>query len=90
MDVGVRDLKAHLSSYLDRVRRGEVVVVTDHGVPIVRLEAVVAVLPPNPLRGLVEKGHLTYRHFSIEGLPGPVAMADGEKTSTDFLLEQRR
>lgn len=37
MDVGIRELKAKLSEYLTRAAAGEEVVVTDRGVPIVRL-----------------------------------------------------
>jgi prevent-host-death family protein len=37
VEVGVRELKNNLSRYLDRVRGGEDVVVTDRGVPIARL-----------------------------------------------------
>ena len=33
MDVGVRELKLHLSEYLRRVAAGEVIRVTDRGVP---------------------------------------------------------
>ena len=33
MDVGVRELKQHLSEYLDRAAAGEHLVVTDRGVP---------------------------------------------------------
>jgi prevent-host-death family protein len=41
MDVGVRELKAHLSEYLDRAAAGEVITVTDRGKPV----AVLAPLP---------------------------------------------
>lgn len=37
--VGVRDLKAHLSAYIDRVQAGEDIVVTEHGRPVCRLVA---------------------------------------------------
>jgi prevent-host-death family protein len=37
MDVAVSELRAHLSDYLDRVREGNEVVITDRGVPIARL-----------------------------------------------------
>jgi prevent-host-death family protein len=37
MDVAVSDLRAHLSDYLDQVREGAEVVITDRGVPIARL-----------------------------------------------------
>jgi prevent-host-death family protein len=33
MDVGIRELKQHLSEYLERVARGEVVRITDRGRP---------------------------------------------------------
>ena len=37
VDVPVTELRAHLSDWLDRVREGEEVVVTDRGVPVARL-----------------------------------------------------
>jgi prevent-host-death family protein len=36
-EVGVRDLRDHLSSYLERVKDGETITVTEHGRPIARL-----------------------------------------------------
>lgn len=40
MDVAVSELRAHLSDWIDRARAGDEVVVTDRGVPVVRLVAV--------------------------------------------------
>jgi antitoxin (DNA-binding transcriptional repressor) of toxin-antitoxin stability system len=37
MDVGVRELKQHLSEYLDRAERGEIITVTEHGRPKVQI-----------------------------------------------------
>ncbi len=37
MNVGVRELKQHLSEYLDIAARGEVVQVTERGVPKVQI-----------------------------------------------------
>jgi prevent-host-death family protein len=37
MDVPVTELRAHLSEWLERVRGGDEVVVTDRGVPVARL-----------------------------------------------------
>jgi prevent-host-death family protein len=48
-DVGVRELKQHLSEYLDRAERGELVTVTDRGRPK-------ALLGPLPGRANVEDG----------------------------------
>ena len=37
MDVGIRELRAGLSRYVERVKQGEEIVVTDHGKPVARL-----------------------------------------------------
>ncbi len=37
MDVGIRDLRDNLSRYLDRVRRGDELVITDRGSAVARL-----------------------------------------------------
>jgi prevent-host-death family protein len=37
MEVGIRELRAHLSRYIDQVRDGEDIVVTDRGVPVARV-----------------------------------------------------
>jgi prevent-host-death family protein len=37
MNVAISDLRAHLSEWLDRARRGEDVIVTDRGLPVARL-----------------------------------------------------
>lgn len=49
MDVGIRTLKANLSSYLERAARGEVIRVTDRGRPK-------ALLGPLPGRSRIEEG----------------------------------
>lgn len=38
-EVGIRDLKNNLSKYIERVRSGEEVVVTDRGRPVARLSS---------------------------------------------------
>jgi prevent-host-death family protein len=42
MDVTVTDLRAHLSSWLERARNGDDVVITDRGVPVARLTGLTA------------------------------------------------
>jgi prevent-host-death family protein len=49
MDVGVRELKQHLSRYLERAARGEAIRVTDRGVPK-------AILGPVPGSARLEEG----------------------------------
>lgn len=48
-DVGVRELKQHLSQYLERAQRGEIIRVTDRGRPK-------ALLGPLPGRVRLEEG----------------------------------
>ena len=48
-DVGVRELKQHLSEYLDRAGEGETIRVTDRGRPK-------ALLGPLPGRARIEQG----------------------------------
>jgi prevent-host-death family protein len=38
-EVGIRDLKNSLSRYIDRVRQGEEIIVTDRGRPVARLSS---------------------------------------------------
>ncbi len=52
--VGVRDLKNNLSRYLDRVRSGEEIIVTDRGRPVARLSSIDA--STDRLADLVESG----------------------------------
>lgn len=49
MEIGIRELKAHLSEYLGRVERGEVISVSRRGKPV-------AQIAPLPSRGRIEQG----------------------------------
>jgi prevent-host-death family protein len=40
LEIGVRDLRAHLRRVLDRVQGGESIVVTERGLPVARLTAI--------------------------------------------------
>ena len=68
--VGVRELRQNLSVYLDRVKKGEALTVTEHG-------AAVAILRPLPnvptvLARLVAEGRTTVPARSLRNLPRPV------------------
>lgn len=67
--VGVRELRQNLSVYLDRVKRGETLTVTEH-------RQVVALLQPptvvDPLRALVAAGIATAPGRALSELPAPV------------------
>ena len=85
MEAGVRMLRDHLSRYLDLVKEGNEVTVTDHGKAVARL---VPLEQPRPLDRLIAEGLVT---------PGPVRKhpRGGQAISTkgtvsDLVAEQRR
>lgn len=57
IEVGVRELKNSLSSYLRRVRQGETVVVTDRGVPVAR---VIPAGVPEHIANLMAEGRISW------------------------------
>lgn len=83
MNVGVRELKANLSSYLKQVVAGEDVVVTDHGRPVVRLSPFV--VDSEVDRG-IEEGWIEAPRRSR--LP-PAAPARSEHSTVEVLAEDR-
>lgn len=87
MNVTVTDLRAHLSSWLERARNGDDVVITDRGVPVARLT------------GLATAG--TLERLTAEGVIGRPATAQRPQASgrtrprarralADIVSDQRR
>jgi prevent-host-death family protein len=70
--VGVRELRQNLSIYLERVKKGEALTVTEHG-------AAVAILRPltpgsNALDRLVAEGRTTPPRRTLRQLPRPLTV----------------
>jgi prevent-host-death family protein len=84
--IGVRELKAGLSTYIARVRGGEEIVVTDRGRPVARLTSVAPDL--DHLARLAADGIIT-RARSRRTLPRPIRLT-GEGSVEDLVAEQRR
>lgn len=83
MDVGIRELKEHLSEYLDRAARGEVIRVTDRGVPK-------AILGPAPGMSRLEVGIKEGWVRAGSGAPIiPFAAQAGQLTIADVLADDR-
>jgi prevent-host-death family protein len=83
MEVGVRELKQRLSEYLDRAARGEVIHVTDRGVPK-------AVIGPLPGRYRLDEG--VSEGWVAPGTDSPVKRvrrAKGRARIADVLGEDR-
>lgn len=85
-------LKAHLSRYLDVVKSGEEVIVTDRGRPVARLSPVDAVTEPDGrMAQLAREGRIRVPERSLppEFLDAPRS-ADPEGESLEALLDERR
>lgn len=84
---GIREAKAHLSSLLRRVRSGQVIEITDRGVPIARIAPVVpsgdALAHDRIVENLVRKGYLTRpparRRAGLPPLVAPTAGFDAQE-----------
>lgn len=87
-NVGVRDLRQNLSVYLDRVKTGETLKVTEHG-------HVVALLSPLPadrmttLQQLVAQGRATAPSKSLKDLPKRQPAQPGDQPSEEIIAELR-
>ncbi|MDD9372334.1 MAG: type II toxin-antitoxin system prevent-host-death family antitoxin [Acidimicrobiales bacterium] len=86
VDVGVRDLKNNLSRYLDRVKAGEEVIVTERGRPVARLSAMDH--PSDRLAALVASGAVQPPKSTARRRPARRIKARG--SVSDLVAEQRR
>ena len=87
MEVGVRELRNNLSRYLERVREGEEVIVTDRGKAVARM---VPVKEESVIDRLIREGKITPAKKPkrpTSELPPPVK---GKGTASDLLIEMRR
>ena len=87
--VGVRELRQNLSVYLDRVKAGETLEVTERGEPVAELR-------PRPserrsiLDQLIAEGRATPATMRPRDIPPPLPDPDPTgPTLTDILLEMR-
>lgn len=84
-EAGIRELRNHLSQYLDRVRAGEELIVTDRGTAVARI---VPVDQPRTFDRLVEDG-------LIEPAPDPARRRPRRRRRpsepvSDLVGDQRR
>lgn len=84
--VGVRELRQNLSIYLDRVKQGETLEVTEHGQPIAQL----APRPPKPISTIdrmIAEGRITPAKRSHKDLPPPPTIPG--RPPSEILQEMR-
>ena len=91
MDVGVRDLKANLSRYLERAKHGEVVNVTDRGVLIARLVPAQAgdESVTRELASLVAQGRIRWSGKTFSPAPPEVKLQRSGPSLSDLVSEGR-
>ena len=93
--VGVRELKNHLSRYLNAVQQGRNILVTMRGKPVARM---IPVSPPGTtvtspeleerMWKLVTKGFLAWSGASFQ-MPKPVGINRGPGLLSDLVVEDR-
>ena len=84
--VGVREVRQNLSVYLDRVKAGETLEVTEHGRPVARLTP----LPPGRVSivdRLIAEGRITPATGDHRTLPPPPKIPG--RPLSEILQEQR-
>jgi prevent-host-death family protein len=89
LSVGIRQLKGQLSHYVDQVKAGSTVLITDRGTPVGQIVPVASTLEDR-LQRLAQANLLAWsgRKFGSAS-PAPVR-AQGAKTVAELLLEDRR
>lgn len=85
-EVGIRELKNGLSGYIERVRNGEEVIVTDRGRPVARLSSLDAA--HDHLAELVVAGIVRPPTGGTRYVPRRRIRSKG--SVSDFVAEQRR
>jgi prevent-host-death family protein len=86
--VGIRELKAHLSRYLKRVRSGARLIVTERGRSIATISPVDAPADLTWARRLVAEGRAHWSGGKPAGSARPVRITAG-RTVSDAVIEDR-
>jgi prevent-host-death family protein len=85
--VGVRDLKTHLSSYLEKVQKGHTIVITSHGKTIAHLTPSKEELADR-VKALQAAGLIAWNGKKMRDIK-PVAINTGKKQASDIVIEMR-
>jgi len=88
--VGVRELRQNLSIYLDRVKDGERLVVTEHGHPVAELTPL-APASMLTLERMIAEGRARPAKGNVASLGSPTALdrRPGSRTVSEELLAMR-
>ncbi len=85
--VGIRELKARLSKYMQRVQEGETVIITERGKPVGQIIPISSA-PEQKLADLQQAGLVMWNGRKLPPYR-PTVRARGKKTVADLLIEDR-
>jgi prevent-host-death family protein len=85
--VGIRELKARLSSYVRQAKSGASVIITDRGEPVARLVPMGRALEDR-MKVLLEAGLITWSGKNLARI-APVVRTHGQQSVADLLLQDR-
>jgi prevent-host-death family protein len=85
--VGIRELKGHLSEYVQQVKEGATLVITERGKPVSRMLPIAA-SPEERLAQLAAAKLVAWSGRKVRPA-SPVARLEGGKTVAEILLEDR-
>jgi len=94
----ITEIKNHLSAFLDKVKHGEPVLITDRGRPVARLETVVSGISMSDVQGrlarleragLVQRARSTPAQEIIAGTAPPPAPGQGVSLLQAVLAERQ-
>lgn len=91
LTAGIKDIKNNLSRYLDRVKSGEEILITDRGKPIARIvkEGEGNTSIRSALSPLIQKGLVIMPSHGLIGVD-PLKIKTGGKAASDMVIEDRR
>lgn len=87
MDVGVTEFRAHLSTWIEKVRHGDEVVITDRGVPVARLRGLTT---SSALERLVTEGVIAPPKTARRPRAAGRVRGRSRRPLSDVVGEQRR
>lgn len=85
--IGIRELKAQLSSHVKEVKEGATLVITDRGEPVARLVPVASPLE-SKVQQLLESGNAAWSGRKLSPVV-PTVPVRGPKMVSELLLEDR-
>ncbi|ACA58766.1 type II toxin-antitoxin system Phd/YefM family antitoxin [Candidatus Desulforudis audaxviator] len=88
MRIGIREMKTRFSRYIQRIKEGETIIITERNTPVAKLVPIQLPVSEEILR-LVEVGMVSWKGGKPKGLATPVE-PQGTVSVADIATEDRR